>query len=834
MLKKASLLASTFLFGISSVYAAERLTSGTPAVIGIDNGLLPFVDNDTIKLGGPHTIVAPPAGASIINGIDLDGYTGILSTQRAINLGSVINPGVGGGLSLVFNAASDVTLTGAGTNDYSGLKNVDFNNNNNKLIINSSNLNIATAFKSTGGDNGSISVKSTGTTFSGSFDANAGSKVKNLAIAKNIASTTLDTDLNLSGDLTIDQGSRFTVKTGRTINAANIRFTRDSFGAENGDKIIFEHNTTVNAPISLDFGVLKADVEIQGGINIKGDLGTDSRRLGKVDFASTDSKHIISLNGSIHARELSIDAATLKVNANVVDIDADYTSNNTTYDLGKNTLRFHGNAKQFTNTNFSGDLTFNTTFDGTTGGHLAAKGMELDMSGANSITINLTDTSSVPNAAGRKFTVFAELLDLESFGEGGAVTSSGTVTLLDNAAVTLILTEDRPLVEWTHDKGVLCQKLVSNPSAVVLNLVADQENALIVLGSPAANDLLNAVNNGNGNQVLNGLQPAIALGSVPGAESVETASQMISGDVKTQTNKIGARLQQTIGVSTGDGAQSHGAWLAPIYGVARQESRSQNPGYLSRYYGGMIGVDTLINDDTTIGAAVSVLHHYIIHKDSNQGDKTNMDTVSLLLYGSKNISDKFFVNGVASVGSTTIDNKEIRRTFPNASIASAKYKTGSFSAEITGGYKYNIAEYATITPLAGFEVTRLGEVNYEENGSGNQDLTVKRKVYTKGELIGGVKLNKSFEYSDFTLIPEIHGFIRHDILNEKFKIKARFKSNQQCALVARTAKQNQTTFLIGGGGDIRKENFEYGFSYDFRFAKKYKAHQGVLTLRTEF
>lgn len=347
---------------------------------------------------------------------------------------------------------------------------------------------------------------------------------------------------------------------------------------------------------------------------------------------------------------------------------------------------------------------------------------------------------------------------------------------------------------------------------------------------------LNAVNNGTGDTVLNALQPVIALGAEAAAAALETASQMVSGDVKTLTGKVSARIQQVqaIGVSSGDDDKLYGAWFAPVYGIAKQGKRSSNPGYFSRYYGGMVGVDTLIDDDTTIGFAASYMHHIIRHKHENQGDKTNMDTASLLLYGSRNLSENLFIQGVTSVGSTYIDNKELRQTFPNSSIACAKYNAHSFTAEIMGGYTHKLSKTTTITPLLGFEFTNLGKVEYDENGAGNQDLSVKRKMYSKGEVIGGVKINQSIECSDFTFIPEAHGFVRHDLLNNKFKVDIRFKNDRSSSLVPRTAKQNRTTYLIGGGADIKKANFEYGVAYDFRFAKKYRAHQGVLTFRTEF
>lgn len=841
ILKQVGLFATTCLFSINVASATERVTTGSPSEFSSNNGLLPFVSGaDYVRLGGNHTLVTAAAIAidHDIRGINLDSNSGIFQVFRNTTIGSVVNPGANGGLNVEFKGAnSNITLSGLSgnvaipANDYSGLRSVDFGNFDNKLIIQSSGVNFSNSFTSTGGDNGTINVENTGTTFSGSFDANAGSRVKEIFIKNDIGSTIFDTNLNLSGDLTVTQGSSVTFTEGRTINADHLYFGNVAQALfTTAPNMIFEDNTTVNAPIQRDEFSFSGNIEFKGGTTINGVIGSEFRRVSKVEFTSTNPNHRSSLNHDIYSGQINANNSTLGIDTGTVQFVALSNFDGTTFDLGKNSAKFTR-----ANATFVGSPVFNTTYDGTAGGHLIAEGVAIDMSGVDAITINLTDTSSIPGPDGRKFTLFAELLNVIEQGEGGPEIRVGTITLADNENVTLNVAE-RPLVQWTHDNGVLCQTLVNNPEQVVINNVTDTENAEMILASPAASDLLNAVNNGAGDDVLNALQPVIALGAEAAASALETASQMVSGDVKTLTGKVSARIQQVqaIGVSSGSDSSSYGAWFAPVYGIAKQGKRSSNPGYFSRYYGGMVGVDTLIDEDTTIGFAASYMHHIIRHKHENQGDKTNMDTASLLLYGSRSLSESLFIQGVTSVGSTYVDNKEVRQTFPNPSIACAKYNARSFTAEIIGGYNHKLSKTTTITPLLGFEFTSLGKVEYDENGAGNQDLSVKRKVYNRGEVIGGIKVNKSIECSDFTFIPEAHGFVRHDLLKNKFKVDIRFKNDRSSVLIPRTAVQNRTTYLIGGGADIKKESFEYGFAYDFRFAKKYRAHQGVLTFRTEF
>lgn len=700
-------------------------------------------------------------------------------------------------------------------NDYSGLKSVNFNGFG-LLIITSPSVNFSNNFKSTGGDSGIIIVSSPGITFSGNFDANVGSRVQEIEIDDGLGPTIFATDLNLSGDLRLRHDSSAIFNMGTTINADHLYLAG---GFPPAPVFIFEDNTTINASIEKTSDAFFGNVEFKGGSTINGVIGSNLAPIDKVEFTSVNPNHRSSLNNDIYSDQINVKNSTLGIDSKTVNFVGATNFQSSTLDLGINVAKFSNDAVVFT-----GDPIFNTKFYGVAGGHLVAEGINIDMSIANSITINLIDTSGIPDADGREFKLFE--VDQNN---------PGTITLAANNKVTLNVA-DRPLVEWSHNNGILYQKLVANPQQVVMDNVIDTENAEIILNSPAANDLLNAVNSGRGNNALSALQPVVSLGAEAAAAALGAASQTLSGDVKTLTAKVSGRIQkvQGSGVSSGEDIKSHGAWFAPVYGIAQQGKRASNPGYVSKYYGGMIGFDTLVNEDTTIGFAGSYMRHVIKHKHENQGDKTNMDTVSLLLYGSRNLSENIFVQGVTSIGSTYINNSESRETFPSPSIASAKYKSNNFTAEIMGGYTHRMSKNLTVTPLLGFEFTSLGKIEYDENGAGNQNLSVKRKMYNKSEIIGGIKLNSSIECSDFIFLPEVHGFARRDILNRKFNINISFKDNKAAAPIPRTAKPSHTMFLLGGGADIKKANFGYGFVYDFRFAKKYKSHQGVITFRTDF
>jgi len=552
----------------------------------------------------------------------------------------------------------------------------------------------------------------------------------------------------------------------------------------------------------------------------------------KVIFSSNNPTHRSSLTNSIAADIIEIKGSKIGIDAPEIVLYGQTKATNTTFDLGLNTVSFSRDSAVI-----SGSSSFNTTFDGTKGGHLIAEGVNITMSNVEAVTINLTDNSPVPGPAGRQYTIFAELRDIIN-DEGDILASS--VVLPNNNLVTLN-SPANPLVQWTYFDGILRQVLVPNVDQVVIDVAPpNQPNVAVILNSVAREDLLNVVNqSGNVGQLLEALQPdAIALGSEPANQAAENASQMISGTTRgidMRINRVQTADIGSSGVAAGD-TQTYGAWVSPFLGDIRQKQRGTSPGYAAKYFGTILGFDTLLKDDSTLGFALTLIKNLVNHKDSNNGDKTLIQSAVLSLYGLKNLSDNWFVQGVASIGSSKIDGKEIRFTFPNTSTASADYNSISYTTEITGGYSHFLSSNTILTPLFGIEYTRLNKIEYTETGAGAQNLTINRKVFNKAELIAGAKFNHSIVGDDFIFIPEVHGFIRYNTMNKGIKLAVSLpgQNGTPITLVPRTAVQTRTTYLVGAGFDIKKSTFEYGIAYDARIAEKYISHQGVFKLRLVF
>ena len=201
---------------------------------------------------------------------------------------------------------------------------------------------------------------------------------------------------------------------------------------------------------------------------------------------------------------------------------------------------------------------------------------------------------------------------------------------------------------WSHADGILTRTLVDNPEEVLEEETDNNENLPLITpeliteltniaasdGGKAASDALDRLANAD----------ALALATTPVGRAYENATQSIShraGGFVALPIVVAEDSAGISGVTAGDTAVRHGSWVSPFYGHTIQRVRGTTPGYRAGYYGAVIGADTLLNDNITVGIAFSAIKTDVKHKHLNTGDKTKANTYVGSLYGVYQISDKW-------------------------------------------------------------------------------------------------------------------------------------------------------------------------------------------------
>ncbi|WP_425361071.1 autotransporter domain-containing protein [Candidatus Tisiphia endosymbiont of Stenodema calcarata] len=308
---------------------------------------------------------------------------------------------------------------------------------------------------------------------------------------------------------------------------------------------------------------------------------------------------------------------------------------------------------------------------------------------------------------------------------------------------------------------------------------------------------------------------------------------------------VGARLaqvddqQKPVASGSDDVAgESMGAWAMPYYNQAVQKGEGSVVGYKAKSAGGILGFDALANENLMIGAAVSIVRTDMKYKDYKIGEKTNINTVMLSIYGSQQLDKNFFVQGLVSLGSNKIKNSDPRKvpTSRNASgqqIAKASYDSLSYGGQVLFGYNAKMSDSMSLIPMAGIRYTGSSDEGYKETGTDNANKVVAKKTNNKVEAVLGTRFAVSVDTSGITVMPEAHAFVSQKLFGSSGKVSAKL-DGMTSSFATRSDKEAKTLFNLGLGVTAKAGNMEYGAGYDAYLASKYVGHQGTLKVRVNF
>jgi len=335
--------------------------------------------------------------------------------------------------------------------------------------------------------------------------------------------------------------------------------------------------------------------------------------------------------------------------------------------------------------------------------------------------------------------------------------------------------------------------------------------------------------------------------------STTAATDSIENTMNNAANSIGTRLvsvsnqpigtpvqsrsvasTKVTGVAAGEDHARYGAWFSPFFSKTTQKARKGSSGYRDSTYGGSFGMDTKANDDLIIGGAITFANSETKYKNLKSGDRTKVNSLMFSIYALQQITDTWFAQGSATIGSNEVKNLDKRVASASAyQLASSKYIAMSFVGDILFGYNY-ATEGLSLTPMGGVRYTRVNSAGYKETGTTAQNLDVSQKASNKLEVVIGARVSGgAFEVNGMSVTPEVRGFINHDIIGKTPKQDLRIGGVAN-SLNAKSSKPINTSYNLGVGITANYGMMEYGAGYDVHLADKRAGHEGSLKVRVNF
>lgn len=566
-------------------------------------------------------------------------------------------------------------------------------------------------------------------------------------------------------------------------------------------------------------------ISFSSSAKINANIGATAQGLNSVDFVGTKTTDIADINTNIFANNINVGAQTIRATKNVTLDGATLFANGSVLDLGTNKV-----ILQNGNSRVVGATGVNITLNGDkkTGSMVvdAAGGVaDLNTAGATKITVNVNDSfAALPSEDETYNTIFT-------------VANGGTIAPIE-ANIIDAKSVGNNFVNWSFD---------NNNKTFVRKNVASKflESVLGASDKELLRDALQFVDSKNQGKSASYAADLSRMDSGKLKESLERSSEQTTIHATTIANNLLKSTNAAIdnrmrsfsnsdvsGKSSGEDYTMYGAWLSPFYNQTTQKANGSRAGFKSSSYGATLGFDTQANADLTVGVAGTYTKSDAKHKNFKSGDKTKGDTFAFSVYSTQQLSNNWFLQGHAGYATTRVKNSEKRITSLTSEIAKSDYDLTSYNVELLGGFDYRMGE-AVITPLVGANYTRINSSGYTESGATNQDLTVSSKATNKLNAIAGLRGHMTTEMDGITITPEMHGFVRHDLVGKDAKTTAKL-SGMANSLAPKSAKVIKTTFNVGLGVNAVSGMYEYGAGYDLFAANKAMGHQGTLKVRINF
>ncbi len=207
------------------------------------------------------------------------------------------------------------------------------------------------------------------------------------------------------------------------------------------------------------------------------------------------------------------------------------------------------------------------------------------------------------------------------------------------------------------------------------------------------------------------------------------------------------------GMSAGDASTAvKGVWAKVIAATATQEKDGMYDGYKTQSAGLAMGIDREFTSKKIVaGLAFGYTNTDIDQQDFRSGDTADTDSFNLVAYASKNF-EKAYVEGALSYAKHNTDST---RATAVGRTATADIDADQYTAHISGGYRFNIKDRATVTPFLTLDYTHLAQDGYTETGADAINLKVDEMSTNRTTVGGGFRVGTTVEKGSAVLRPEL-------------------------------------------------------------------------------
>jgi len=314
-----------------------------------------------------------------------------------------------------------------------------------------------------------------------------------------------------------------------------------------------------------------------------------------------------------------------------------------------------------------------------------------------------------------------------------------------------------------------------------------------------------------------------------GPSSISNATNALTqAQASMVTNQLNSSLiQLKSGTSSGnENIYNGGVWIKGFGQQATQKATKKLSGYKLNSFGGIVGVDSLLSDNFTLGAAVGYASTDIKLKTLAK-TKFDVKTWILSLYGAYEFNESLYTKG-----SLTYALSNIKSNLGYNLARKSKSNNTAFIADVALGYKVAVADNVILAPEVGFRASTFKDGKVTIKNSNNRNiLEIKSRNGNNFQGILGARLSADLGSESASFTPSVHAKVIQQLGGKYPKIQGTFSGFD---FSTKMAKPQKTMFVAGADVSISNGPVDIELGYDATMAKKYLSHTGSLKLRVNF
>ncbi|WPY01836.1 Autotransporter beta-domain protein (plasmid) [Candidatus Trichorickettsia mobilis] len=312
--------------------------------------------------------------------------------------------------------------------------------------------------------------------------------------------------------------------------------------------------------------------------------------------------------------------------------------------------------------------------------------------------------------------------------------------------------------------------------------------------------------------------------------NIETVTELAFNETANLSSILTNRLSylhladnQGTGISAGDDPLNYGVWLAGNLGNGL--FKGKDSGKIKHNVGGAtIGFDSKIDEDTTLGVAVSSNAGSLKPKTNTNNSHTNFSTNTRSIigsvYGSIQADERLVLTGNIEFGK--LYGKTKYKSFLNQDNG-FKLKGELFGANIGANYYLPIASLVLVPSLTGsYEGVKFAAIK-----QGN--LTTGKTGIQKFSITPGLSLATMFEYDNFQLIPQVSAQYSNSPLIKTKKLNLKNASGR--ILSSNKISIAKDSYNLGASLTLSSSRIEASIGYERTGQSKYSGSTGYIKFR---